>query len=56
LAKQQAALFKDLKDDPAATPVANNFLQRNPQMKGESANFHVHDLSTRGGSEILSED
>jgi tetratricopeptide (TPR) repeat protein len=56
LAKQQAALFKDLKDDPAATPVANNFLQRNPQMKGESANFHVHDLSTRSGSEILSED
>ena len=54
-AKRQAAIFKDLKDDPAATPVASNFLQKNPQMKGESAFFHVHDLNARGNIEILSE-
>lgn len=54
-AQRQAAIFKDLKDDPAATPVASNFLQRNPNMKGESAQFHIHDLGGKGNIEILSE-
>ena len=50
-AKRQAVIYKDLKDDPTATPVANLFLQRNPLMKGESANYHIHDLSSRGNIE-----
>lgn len=54
-AQRQAAIFKDLKDDPAATPVANGFLQRNPNMKGESAQFHVHDLGGKGNIEVLSD-
>ena len=48
-ARAEARVFADLKDDPAALPVASEFLRRHPEMKGESVPFHVHDLA-RGRS------
>jgi hypothetical protein len=52
-ARAEAKVFADLKDDPSALPVANEFLRRHPEMKGESVPFHVHDL-TRGRAEVAS--
>ncbi|MDQ3133606.1 MAG: tetratricopeptide repeat protein [Acidobacteriota bacterium] len=46
-AKREAKLFADLKDDPGAQPLAREFLTRHPEMKGESAPWHVHDLQAR---------
>jgi tetratricopeptide (TPR) repeat protein len=46
-AKQEAKLFADLKDDPAALPIASEFLRRHPEMKGESSPWHVHTLGAR---------
>lgn len=43
-ARCEAKLFADLKDDPGALPLAREFLTRHPEMKGESAPWHVHDL------------
>lgn len=52
-ARAEARVFADLKDDPSALPLANEFLRRHPEMKGESVPFHVHDLA-RGRAEVAS--
>jgi Tfp pilus assembly protein PilF len=52
-ARAEAKVFADLKDDPSALPLANEFLRRHPEMKGESVPFHVHDLA-RGRAEVAS--
>ena len=54
-ARAEARLFADLKDDPAALPLASEFLRRHPEMKGESVPFHVHDLA-RGQAEVARTD
>jgi tetratricopeptide (TPR) repeat protein len=43
-AAREAKLFADLKDDPAAFPIANEFLRLHPEMSNESVPFHVHNL------------
>ena len=43
-AQREAKLFSDLKDDPAALPIANEFLRKHPEMSNESVPFHVHGL------------
>jgi tetratricopeptide (TPR) repeat protein len=43
-AAREAKLFADLKDDPAALPLANEFLRLHPEMSNESVPFHVHNL------------
>lgn len=43
-AKREAAIFKDLKDDPQVTSLASNFLQENWYIGNESLPFHTHDL------------
>ncbi|MDQ6785371.1 MAG: tetratricopeptide repeat protein [Acidobacteriota bacterium] len=43
-AKKEAAIFKDLKDDPSVTSLASNFLQTNWNIGSESLPFHTHDL------------
>ncbi len=43
-ATREAKLFADLKDDPAALPIANEFLRLHPEMSNESVPFHVHNL------------
>jgi tetratricopeptide (TPR) repeat protein len=43
-AAREAKLFADLKDDPAALPIANEFLRIHPEMSNESVPFHVHKL------------
>lgn len=45
-AKKEAAIFKDLKDDPQVTSLASNFLQANWNIGNESLPFHTHDLKT----------
>lgn len=47
-AKREAKIFADLKDDPAALPIANNFLRRHPEMSNESVFWHIHDLQPVG--------
>lgn len=42
--KKEAAIFKDLKDDPQVTALASNFLQSNQNIGNESLPFHTHDL------------
>jgi tetratricopeptide (TPR) repeat protein len=44
-ARQQGKIFAELKDDPSATPLANNFLRKHPEMSNESVFWHVHDLA-----------
>ena len=48
-AKREAKIFADLKDDPAALSIANQFLRRHPEMSNESVYWHVHDLSRTPG-------
>ncbi len=43
-AGREAKIFADLKDDPAALPVANEFLRLHREMSNESVPFHVHSL------------
>jgi tetratricopeptide (TPR) repeat protein len=43
-AQKMSKIFQDLKDDPQATSVANNFLQKNPAIGKESLPYHAHDL------------
>lgn len=43
-AKKEAAIFKDLKDDPQVTSLASDFLQANRYAGNESLPFHTHDL------------
>jgi tetratricopeptide (TPR) repeat protein len=43
-AKKEAEIFKDLKDDPAVTALASNFLQTNWHIGNESLPYHAHEL------------
>lgn len=43
-AKKEAAIFKDLKEDPQVTSLASNFLQTNWNIGNESLPYHTHDL------------
>jgi tetratricopeptide (TPR) repeat protein len=47
-AKRESRIFADLKDDPSATPLANAFLRKHPEMSNESVFWHVHDLAPAG--------
>jgi tetratricopeptide (TPR) repeat protein len=47
-AKRESRIFADLKDDPAATPLANAFLRKHPEMSNESVFWHIHDLAPVG--------
>ena len=48
-AKREGKIFADLKDDPAALSLANQFLRKHPEMSNESVYWHVHDLSRTPG-------
>src|ERR1700694_3213494 len=48
-AKREAKIFADLKDDPGALSLANQFLRKHPEMSNESVYWHVHDLSRMPG-------
>jgi len=48
-AKREAKIFADLKDDPGALALANQFLHKHPEMSNESVYWHVHDLSRTPG-------
>ena len=48
-AKREAKIFADLKDDPGALSLANQFLHKHPEMSNESVYWHVHDLSRGPG-------
>lgn len=43
-AREKAAFFRDLKDDPQAAPLASDFLQKNWDVGNESLPYHTHDL------------
>jgi len=43
-AKNEAKIFADLKDDPGALSLANQFLRKHPEMSNESVYWHVHEL------------
>ncbi|HEY0385509.1 MAG TPA: tetratricopeptide repeat protein, partial [Pyrinomonadaceae bacterium] len=47
--RREAKIFADQKDDPAALPLASEFLHKNPQMSNESVFWHVHDLNKGQG-------
>lgn len=48
-AKREARIFADLKDDPGALSLANQFLRKHSEMSNESVYWHVHELTlTRG--------
>jgi tetratricopeptide (TPR) repeat protein len=47
-AKRESKIFAELKDDPSATPLANAFLRKHPEMSNESVFWHVHDLPPAG--------
>lgn len=44
-AKNEAAIFKDLKEDPTVTSLAGTFLQTNSPIATESLPFHTHSLN-----------
>ena len=48
-AKREAKIFADLKDDPGALSLANQFLRKHPEMSNESVYWHIHDLSRTPG-------
>ncbi|HEY8225902.1 MAG TPA: tetratricopeptide repeat protein, partial [Pyrinomonadaceae bacterium] len=48
-AKREAKIFADLKDDPGALALANQFLHKHPEMSNESVYWHVHDLALTPG-------
>lgn len=47
-ARREGKIFADLKDDPGATPLANIFLRKHPEMSNESVFWHIHDLESAG--------
>lgn len=57
-ARKETAIFRDLKEDPTVTPLASDFLQRNPSIALESLPFHIHSMATfdpgKGKSNYLS--
>jgi len=44
-ARREAKIFADLKDDPGALSLANQFLRTHPEMSNESVYWHLHNLS-----------
>jgi tetratricopeptide (TPR) repeat protein len=48
-AKREGKIFADLKDDPGALSLANQFLRKHAEMSNESVYWHVHDLSPGPG-------
>jgi len=48
-AKREAKIFADLKDDPGALSLANQFLRKHAEMSNESVYCHVHELSRTPG-------
>jgi tetratricopeptide (TPR) repeat protein len=44
-ARREAAIYADLKDDPAASSLSGEFLRRNPRVNAESVSWHVHTLN-----------
>jgi tetratricopeptide (TPR) repeat protein len=48
-AKREGKIFADLKDDPAALSLANQFLRKHPEMSNESVYWHLHDLRRTPG-------
>jgi len=46
---EEAKIFADLKDDPAALSLANQFLRKHPEMSNESVYWHIHDLNRTAG-------
>jgi len=44
-ARREARIFADLKEDPGALSLANQFLRTHPEMSNESVYWHVHNLS-----------
>jgi tetratricopeptide (TPR) repeat protein len=51
-ARREGKIFSDLKDDPAALSLANQFLHKHPEMSNESVYWHVHDLGRTPENEI----
>ena len=48
-ARREAKIFADLKDDPGALSLANQFLRKHPEMSNESVYWHIHNLSLAPG-------
>ncbi len=48
-ARSEARIFADLKDDPGALSLANQFLRKHPEMSNESVYWHVHELIRPAG-------
>lgn len=48
-AKREAKIFADLKDDPGALSLANQFLRKHPEMSNESVYWHIHEMNRTGG-------
>lgn len=48
-ARREGKIFADLKDDPSALSLANQFLRKHPEMSNESVYWHVHDLGRTPG-------
>jgi len=48
-ARREAKIFADLKDDPGALSLANQFLHKHPEMSNESVYWHIHNLSLGPG-------
>jgi tetratricopeptide (TPR) repeat protein len=42
--KKEAAIFRDLKEDPAVTSLSSNFLQKYGNIANESLPYHSHDM------------
>src|SRR5438876_108224 len=46
---EAAKIFADIKDDPGALSLANQFLRKHSEMSNESVYWHVHELSRTPG-------
>lgn len=51
MAKKESALFADEKNDPMASSASLMFLEKHPQLSGESIPWHLH--STAGSAVVL---
>ena len=49
MGKRKVKIFADLKDDPGALSLANQFLRKHSEMSNESVYWHVHELSRTPG-------
>jgi Tfp pilus assembly protein PilF len=48
-ARHEGKVFADLKDDPGALSLANQFLRKHPEMSNESVFWHIHELDRAPG-------